>query len=132
MALHLQLIGYLLVLLALIHIGFPTYFGWKKDLAGLSLINRQMMYVHTFFIFLTVLLMGLLCIHNTADLLLSPLGHVICLGFSFFWAVRLFFQLFVYSPRLWQGKIFETAIHILFTLLWTYFSWVFLVVGLYG
>jgi hypothetical protein len=29
-------------------------------------------------------------------------------------------QLFVYSPRVWRGHSFYTAMHVLFTVLWTY------------
>ena len=57
---QLRLIGFFLVVLALLHAGFFRYFGWRREFAVVSLINRQMMYVHTFFIALAVLLMGLL------------------------------------------------------------------------
>ena len=59
MELQLKIIGVLLIALALLHAFFPRYFQWKKELSGLKLINRQMMYVHTFFIALAVFLMGL-------------------------------------------------------------------------
>jgi hypothetical protein len=97
MKLQLNIIGVLLLLLSGIHMFFPGYFHWKEDLKSLSLINRQMMQVHAFFIALVV-----------------------------FWGIRLFFQLFVYSPELWKGKRRETVIHILFTCLWIYFSLLFL------
>ena len=69
----LELCGLLLIGLALLHLIFPTYFHWKEELARISLINRQMMIVHTFFIALTVFLMGLLCV-TSADLLRTALG----------------------------------------------------------
>lgn len=43
--------------LAIIHVAFPRRFDWKKNAALPSLINRQMMYIHTFFIALVVFLM---------------------------------------------------------------------------
>jgi hypothetical protein len=126
-----QIIGVILILLAVIHVFFPKRFEWKKELAGLNLLNTQMMYVHTFFVALTILLMGLLCIFCTEDLFTS-FGSKIAFGMFIFWAVRLFFQFFVYSPKLWRGKKFETAIHILFAVLWTYFSWVFFMTYYWG
>ena len=57
---HLKAIGILLMALASVHIIFPKYFNWKEELRALSLINRQMMLVHTFFIVLTVFLMVLI------------------------------------------------------------------------
>lgn len=71
---HYKIIGSILIFLALVHVIFPKYFHWKKELQSLSLINRQMMFVHTFFIALTVLLMGILCLTNTKELITTPLG----------------------------------------------------------
>ncbi|MDX8569797.1 hypothetical protein OZ668_17500 [Elizabethkingia sp. HX XZB] len=127
---HYKIIGSILIFLALVHVIFPKYFHWKKELQPLSLINRQMISVHTFFIALTVLLMGILCLTNTKELITTPLGKTISLGFGIFWTIRLIFQFFVYSPMLWKGKKFETTIHIVFSLLWIYLSYIFLAVGL--
>ena len=129
MEIHIQIIGSILILLALVHVIFPKYFNWKLELINLSLINRQMMTTHTFFIALTVFLMGLLCISQSHSLTSTDLGKTICLGLGIFWLVRLFFQLFIYSAKLWRGKTFETIVHIFFTLFWTYMSVVFMFVS---
>ena len=113
------------MLLALIHVGFPRYFKWKEELSKLSLINKQMMEVHTFFLALTVFLMGLLCVLSTQDLIHTDLGKTISLGFSIFWLIRLYFQFFVYSSELWKGNKLETSIHILFSFFWAYLSLIF-------
>lgn len=125
MELHLSIIGYLLVLLAIIHLIFPKYFNWKQDLNGLLLINRQMMYVHTFFIALVVLLIGLLCLTAPNELCETKLGSKIALGLFLFWFIRLLIQFFGYSSLLWKGKKLETTIHVCLTILWTYMSIVF-------
>lgn len=114
------------MILSLIHVFFPKYFNWKEELKSLSLMNRQMMTVHTFFIAFIVFLIGLLCLTSAEELTQTGLGKTISLGLGIFWTVRLFFQLFVYSPKLWKGKTFETVIHILFSLFWIYMSFVFL------
>lgn len=132
MQLQLEFIGGLLVVLALLHGGFARYFGWRREFATVSLINRQMMYVHTFFIALAVLLMGLLCLTSAAELVGTALGRRVALGLGVFWLARLVTQFFGYSAALWRGKRFETAIHVLFSLLWVYLSGVFLLVGLHG
>lgn len=128
MELQLKIIGALLSILAFIHIGFPKYFNWKSELKSLSLINRQMMTVHTFFIALVVLLIGLLCLTSSKELIETNFGRKISLGLGFFWCIRLFFQLFVYSSKLWKGKKFETTMHILFSVFWTYMSSLFLII----
>ena len=125
MEIHIQIIGTLLIVLSLIHVIFPRYFNWKSELQHLSLINRQMMTVHTFFIALTVFLIGLLCVTSASELIVTSLGKKISLGLAVFWTIRLFTQIFIYSPKLWKGKTFETIIHIIFSLFWTYLSVVF-------
>ncbi|MBK6827864.1 MAG: hypothetical protein IPG86_13830 [Chitinophagaceae bacterium] len=128
MEIHLKIIGVLLIVLALIHIVFPKYFNWENELKSLSLINRQMMTVHTFFIALTVFLMGLLCLTSSTEIIETSLGKKISLGLGIFWAIRLIIQFFGYSPELWKGKKFETFMHITFSLLWAYLSIIFLMI----
>lgn len=131
MIIHFHILGVILIALALLHIGFPRYFNWKEELAPLGLMNRQMMVVHAFFIALVVLLIGVLCLGSAADLIGTPLGRRICLLLAMFWALRLFTQFFVYSPKLWRGKRFETVVHIAFSMLWTYATGLFLL-GAFG
>ena len=126
MELNLEIIGVLLIVLAMVHIIFPKYFNWKKELSTLSLINRQMMWVHTFFIAFVVFLMGLLCLTSSKEIVETALGKKIALGFGMFWMIRLMIQFFGYSSKLWKGKIFETIVHIVFSILWTYISFIFL------
>lgn len=132
MVVQLKVIGFFLVVLALLHGAFARYFNWRADFAPVSLINRQMMYVHTFFIAFTVLLMGLLCLTSAAELVGTPLGRRVALGCGVFWVARLLIQFFGYSPELWRGKRFETVVHVVFIGLWSYLSAVFLLVGLQG
>ncbi len=122
---HLKIIGSILIGLAFLHAGFPRQFHWKTELASLSLLNRQLMYVHTFFIALLVFLLGIFCMVSAKDIVHTPLGHTLALGLGIFWFMRLLCQFFVYSPELWKGKRFETAVHILFSVFWTYTSGVF-------
>lgn len=128
MELHLKIIGVLMIILSLIHVVFPVYFKWKTEFATLSLINRQVMYVHTFFIALTVLLMGLLCLTSGEELMHTAFGKRITAGLLVFWIIRLICQFFIYSPELWKGKRFETVVHIIFSFLWIYVCTVFILV----
>ena len=130
MIVQLKLIGFFLVVLALLHAAFARYFNWRAEFAAVSLINRQMMYVHTFFIALAVLLMGLLCLSSAPELVGTALGRRVALGCGVFWLARLLIQFFGYSPELWRGKRFETVVHVAFAGFWSYLSAVFLLVGL--
>lgn len=126
----LEITGGLLMALALLHVVFPRYFRWKEETSGLSLVTRQILYVHTFFIALTVFLMGLLCVTSASELMQTPLGESICLGLGVFWGIRLVIQFFGYSSKLWRGKVFETFTHIAFTLFWAWLTGLFLIVAL--
>jgi hypothetical protein len=126
MEIHFRLIGYLFIVLALSHIVFPRYFNWKQELNKLSLVNRQIMLVHSFFIALMVFLIGLLCLTSAHELITTPLGKRISLGLGIFWGTRLLIQFIGYSSKLWKGKLFETGVHVVFAVLWTYISMVFI------
>lgn len=129
MEFHLKIIGFNLVVLAIIHVAFPRYFNWQNELGSLSLMNKQMIYVHTFFIALIIFLLGVLCISSSKELIETNLGKRICCGIALFCITRLAIQFFGYSSKLWRGKTFETIIHILFVVIWTYFSCVFCIIG---
>ena len=125
MIIHLRIIGCLMIVLALVHLAFPRYFNWGEELKPLRLINRQMMLIHTLFVAIVVLLMGILCISSSGELITTNIGRKVCLGMGIFWVVRLYVQFFGYSKELWSGKRLETFIHIVFSILWGYFSLVF-------
>lgn len=125
MELNLKITGILLIILAFIHAIFPKYFNWKQELKSLSIINRQLMYVHSFFIAFVVLLIGILCLTSANELVETTLGKRISLGLGIFWTTRLFIQFFGYSAKIWKGKAFETTAHIVFSFLWIYLSIIF-------
>ncbi|AEV97258.1 hypothetical protein A4D02_17175 [Niastella koreensis] len=126
MEIHFYIIGSLFIVLAFSHLIFPRYFNWKQELASLSLVNRQIMVVHSFFIALMVLLIGLLCVTSAHELITTPLGKRISLGLGIFWGARLVIQFVGYSSKLWKGRLFETGVHMVFAVFWAYSSVVFI------
>lgn len=114
-----------MVFLAAVHVVFPRYFDWKRELAGLSRINREIMVVHTLFVAVTVFLMGLLALGSAEHLVSTRLGQRVSGGFALFWGLRLWVQFFGYSPKNWWGKPFETAVHIVFAVTWAFLTFVF-------
>jgi len=121
----LRISGILMIGLALLHVIFPRYFKWKEELRSITLLTRQVHYIHTFFIGLIVLLMGALCIGSASELLTTTLGRQVCFGLFIFWFCRLMVQFFGYSSSHWKGKSFETAVHVVFSLFWMFLSVVF-------
>lgn len=123
LVLNLQAIGISQILLALFHLSFEKQFDWKEDLDTISLLNRQLMYVHTFFVAFAVFLNGLLSLFATR-LLLEPstLTLYILLGLSIFWLARLYVQFFVFDKTLWIGQGFNTVVHVVFGMVWLWYS----------
>lgn len=124
--LHLKFAGMLLIVLGLSHVLFGQRFQWKEELERLSLLNRQIFYVHAFFIALIVVLFGILALFYTGTLIeKTALARVVLSGIVLFWACRLAIQFFGYSSTLWKGDRFNTIVHIVFSLFWTYLIVVF-------
>ncbi len=119
----LKITGLALIALGLIHGFFPKRFQWKEELGRISLLNRQIFYVHCVFLVLTLVLMGLLSFFYAEELVKpAPVNRAVLGGLTFFWGFRLFAQWFIYSPELWRGHRFNTVMHGAFTLLWLLFT----------
>lgn len=118
--------GVMLLLLGLSHAFFGERFQWKEELERLSLLNRQIFYVHTFFIALIVVMLGVLALFYTGTLIeKTALARVVLGGIVIFWLCRLWIQFFGYHSSLWKGDRFNTGVHIIFSVLWTYLVVIF-------
>lgn len=106
MELQLKIIGGMLIALALVHIFFPAYFGWKKELQSISLINRQVMYVHTFFIAVIIFLMGAFCIYCTTDIIYTKFRKAILFSIICFLGFTVIFSIFYILSKALERKIF--------------------------
>lgn len=115
----LRISGIGLLLLALSHVPIGRHLKWKEQGALLSLENEAVFHVHTFFICVTLVLMGLPAA-LAPEVFLEKSGMARWMAWSFcgFWLIRLYCQWFVYRRHLWRGKRLETGIHYLFTGLW--------------
>jgi len=118
---HVQVVGALLLALGIAHSSFGRYFGWKQELVSLSLLTRQIFYVHNFFIALIVAMLGV-CSLFYADALLepTPLSRVLLAGIVAFWLCRLAMQFLTYDSAIWRGRPFYTRMHVAFSLFWVY------------
>lgn len=115
----LRLAGVGLIFLALIHIPIGKSLQWILEGKKLSPHNEQIFHVHTFFICLTLVLMGLPCVLAPRIFLVrSEAGLWLAGSFSAFWLIRLYFQFFVYRVDLWRGKRLETCLHWWFSFVW--------------
>ncbi len=116
----LRIAGAGLLLLVLLHLPIGKHLCWREDAAHLTPVNASIFHVHTFFICLVILIMALPCLFEP-NIFLEKTRAALWLTWSAsaFWAIRLFFQWFVYPSHLWRGKHLETAVHATFSLIWT-------------
>jgi len=118
--LGLRIAGTGLILLALLHVPIARRLRWREDAARLSPVNEDVFHVHAFFICVVLVGMGLPCLIDPGIFVeKSRAGAWGAWSFAAFWILRLLFQWFVYRRELWRGKPFETAIHAVFTAIWT-------------
>ena len=121
LSIHLQMVGALLMVLGLSHVFFSRYFGWRQELAGVTLLTRRVFFVHTFFIGLGVTMNGAVSLFCARTLLVpSALSSAVLAGMAVFWFCRLLAQFFAYDAVLWRGDRFRTFMHVAFSALWCY------------
>lgn len=64
--LNLRVIGVILAVLVIVNLFVPARFGWRAELARVSLLNRQIFQAHSVFLILTLALLSALLFHDDA------------------------------------------------------------------
>ncbi len=120
--LNLTVAGVLLVGLGALHIALPAVLGWHRDLARASPINREVSYVHCYFVGLASVLWGLLPL-TAGSLLLQPgpVTRLVLISAVTFWASRLVIQLAVFNRHARQSAAW-LALSTAGTILWLYLT----------
>ena len=115
-----------MALLVAVNLAVPVRYRWRDETARLSLLNRQIFQAHAVFLILTLALFSVLLL-NYADALVEPtrLSRAVLGGLTIFWALRMLMQWCFYSPAIWRGDRFHTAMHWLFSVTWVYVTGVF-------
>jgi hypothetical protein len=123
---NLRAAGLLLAALVVVNLFVPSRFGWRADMAKLSLLNRQIFRAHSVFLVLILALSSALLL-TSAEALLEPsrLSRAILFGLTIFWGLRMVMQWFFYSPDIWRGNRFFTTMHVVFSMTWIYMTGVF-------
>jgi hypothetical protein len=123
---HLRAVGVVMAQHVAVNLVVPVRYRWRDETARLSLLNRQIFQAHAAFLILTLALFSVLLL-NYADALVEPtrLSRALLGGLTIFWALRMLMQWCFYSPAIWRGDRFHTAMHWLFSATWVYVTGVF-------
>lgn len=132
LSLLLRIAGAGLILLAILHVPIGKQLKWGQDVKRLTPVNASIFHVHTFFICLVLVMMGLPSLVDPKIFLeKSRAGNWLAWSIASFWAIRLYFQWFVYQADLWRGKRLETAVHWWFTFVWLGLATLFTACGMW-
>jgi hypothetical protein len=104
------------------HLALPAVLGWRRDLAAASLLNREVGYVHCYFVGLSCVLWGLLPLTAGAQLLRpAPVTRIVLVGAVCFWASRLIIQVVLFNRHAGRSAGW-LALSAAGTLLWLYLT----------
>ena len=121
LVLNLRISGIALALLGLAHGLFGRFLDWGTDLSKLTVLNRQIFLVHTFYIGYFVTALGILDVCFAQTLMRpEPLSRFLLSVMTLTWAVRLVIQLFVWDKAIWRDNFFRSNVHYGLILFWTY------------
>lgn len=128
----LQFAGVSMVCLALAHLSFSRMLNWREDLRKLTAINRQVFIVHTVFLAIGILMLGVDCIFFSQTLTdRSQLAMVATASFAMCWFSRLVCQLFIFTGPISENSKLEAVLRICGTSLWTFYTALFTSAFLY-
>ena len=122
----LEVCGWSMISLALVHFWLPKQLRWHDDLDKLAPINSQIFIAHTAFIAIGILLLGLVCaVFPLAFLQRTQLGMVAAACFSMCWISRLVLQFTLFTGDITLSRRFDLFLRICGTLLWAFYSSIF-------
>jgi hypothetical protein len=122
LSLHLTFVGVALLGLGAVHVLLPGVLQWNRELAGASALNREVSYVHCYFIGLACLLWGLLPLSAGPTLLVpNPVTRLVLIGAVAFWASRFVIHRPVFTPHARESTPW-CALSLAGTGLWLYLT----------
>ena len=126
LVLHFRLVGVLMAWLVAVNLIVPGLYRWREELSRVSLLNRQIFQAHNVFLILSLALLSVLLL-GAPESLLEPtrLSRAVLSGLTIVWALRMLMQWFFYSPEIWRGHRFNSAMHCVFSAIWVYVTAVF-------
>jgi hypothetical protein len=128
----LQIAGLSMICLAAIHPLLAKLFNWSTDLGKLTQINRQIFIVHTIFLVIGILMLGIVCVFYSGALIAkSTLALVANASFTMCWLSRLICQFFIFTRDMTGNVKLDNVLWFTSTLLWIYYTGLFGALFLY-
>ena len=106
------------LVLACLNLRLDKLLHWESELAGMSLLLREVFFVHKWFISIILAIFGVITLRFADDLSvgLNPMGHWFAVGIGLFWGIRTIIQWLYYSRSHWVGDKGKTIVHWILTI----------------
>lgn len=106
------------LVLTLLNLRLDKLLHWGSELKNLSLLLREVFYVHKWFISITMAIFGVVTLKFAGEMSegVIPMGRWLAVGIGLFWAIRTVIQWAYYSKSHWIGKAGPTAVHWILTI----------------
>jgi hypothetical protein len=129
---HLQLLLQLAAAMqlgvAILNLFLDRMMKWKSDLNHLPLLIREVFYVHSWFITITLTIFALMTWRFSSEMAAGTNAVcrwlAACIGI--FWAFRTILQVTFYSASHWRGQTGRTLIHIILLIMYGGFAFAYL------
>jgi len=119
-------------IVSVLNLQLCRWLGWKRELAQVPLLIRQVFHVHSWFISLTLAIFAVLTWRFAADMAEGhqPNATWLATAIGIFWLVRTLVQVAYYSPSHWRGRRGPTVVHIALSVTYGGMSALYLGVGI--
>lgn len=97
--------------IAALNLQLVRLLGWRPHLGRLPLLIREVFYVHSWFISITVAIFAVLTMRFRTELASEPIGRWLAGAIGIFWGIRTVMQVTYYSGTHWRGNGPRTLAH---------------------
>ena len=99
------------LMIACLNLRLDKLLAWDAELDGVSLLLREVFYVHKWFISMILVIFGALTIRFATEIGTASLemARWLAAGIGFFWAIRTAIQWLYYDHGHWRGEPGKTA-----------------------
>ncbi|MBV9464389.1 MAG: hypothetical protein JO317_09190 [Verrucomicrobiae bacterium] len=99
---------------ATLNLGLKRMLGWQAEIERQSLLLKEVIHVHTWYISLTLAIFAVLTLRFATAFAsgAEPLVRWLAAAIGLFWGLRVVIQILYYSASHWRGRPGRTAIHV--------------------
>jgi hypothetical protein len=124
----LQLVAAAQLGIAVLNLFLIRLLDWKREVAQMPLLLREVFHVHMWFISITLLIFGVVTWRFAPEMALgsTEICRWLAAGIGAFWGIRAILQITYYSSSHWRGNSGRTVAHVGLLLVYGGFAFAYL------